>query len=63
VATRTPQQKGKNKMTYEMDGWMFKHMGFGKHGSVWRMTWNGMFFSNVSTKVVTTAIKLGAKKC
>jgi hypothetical protein len=50
-------------MTYEMDGWVFKHMGFGKHGSVWRMTWNGMFFANVSTKVVTTAIKLGAKKC
>ena len=46
-------------MTYEKDGWMFKHTGVGKYGSIWEVTWNGMFFSNVSTKAVIRAMKQG----
>ena len=57
MSTRTQQQKGKNEMTYEKDGWMFKHTGVGRHGSVWEVTWNGMFFANVSTKAVIRAME------
>ena len=46
-------------MTYEKDGWMFKHTGVGKYGSIWAVTWNGMFFANVSTKAVTRALEQG----
>jgi len=43
-------------MTYEKDGWVFKHMGAGKYGSIWQVTWHGMFFANVSTKAVIRAM-------
>ena len=49
-------------MTYKKDGWMFKHTGVGRHGSVWEVTWNGMFFANVSTKAVIRAMETGATK-